>query len=103
MAARRWRAAKASGSLRLRRGATYNDSAHKVMPFLTSSATVLADDPALTVRWSELDEQTQALYPQQNLRQPVRIVIDSQNRVTPEHRIVQQPGETLVRAYAGRF
>ena len=32
---------------------------------LTSSATVLADDPALTVRWSELDEQTQALYPQQ--------------------------------------
>ena len=33
MAARRWRAAKASGSLRLRRGATYNDSAHKVMPF----------------------------------------------------------------------
>ncbi|MCJ8705483.1 bifunctional diaminohydroxyphosphoribosylaminopyrimidine deaminase/5-amino-6-(5-phosphoribosylamino)uracil reductase RibD, partial [Escherichia coli] len=61
---------------------------------LTSSATVLADDPALTVRWSELDEQTQALYPQQNLRQPVRIVIDSQNRVTPEHRIVQQPGET---------
>ncbi len=27
---------------------------------LTSSATVLADDPALTVRWSELDEQTQA-------------------------------------------
>ena len=61
---------------------------------LTSSATVLADDPALTVRWSELDEQTQGLYPQQNLRQPVRIVIDSQNRVTPEHRIVQQPGET---------
>ncbi|MCF2049405.1 bifunctional diaminohydroxyphosphoribosylaminopyrimidine deaminase/5-amino-6-(5-phosphoribosylamino)uracil reductase RibD, partial [Escherichia coli] len=59
-----------------------------------SSATVLADDPALTVRWSELDEQTQALYPQQNLRQPIRIVIDSQNRVTPVHRIVQQPGET---------
>lgn len=55
---------------------------------------MLADDPALTVRWSELDEQTQGLYPQHNLRQPVRIVIDSQNRVTPEHRIVQQPGET---------
>ncbi|HGU2300563.1 TPA: dihydrofolate reductase family protein, partial [Escherichia coli] len=34
---------------------------------LTSSATVLADDPALTVRWSELDEQTQGLYPQHNL------------------------------------
>ncbi|MGR8971318.1 dihydrofolate reductase family protein, partial [Klebsiella pneumoniae] len=27
--------------------------------------------------------------------QPLRVVIDSQNRVTPEHRIVQQAGETL--------
>ncbi|ECA1960544.1 bifunctional diaminohydroxyphosphoribosylaminopyrimidine deaminase/5-amino-6-(5-phosphoribosylamino)uracil reductase RibD [Salmonella enterica subsp. enterica serovar Colindale] len=63
---------------------------------LTSSATVLADDPALTVRWAELDASTQASYPQENLRQPVRIVIDSQNRVTPAHRIVQQPGETWI-------
>ncbi len=63
---------------------------------LTSSATVLADDPALTVRWTELDASTQASYPQENLRQPVRIVIDSQNRVTPAHRIVQQHGETWI-------
>ena len=62
---------------------------------LTSSATVLADDPALTVRWDELNAETQALYPQENLRQPLRIVIDSHNRVTPQHRIVQQAGETL--------
>lgn len=62
---------------------------------LTSSATVLADDPALTVRWDELNAETQALYPQENLRQPLRVVIDSQNRVTPQHRIVQQAGETL--------
>ncbi|WP_174508220.1 bifunctional diaminohydroxyphosphoribosylaminopyrimidine deaminase/5-amino-6-(5-phosphoribosylamino)uracil reductase RibD [Klebsiella oxytoca] len=62
---------------------------------LTSSATVLADDPAMTVRWESLDSDTQALYLQDNLRQPLRIVIDSHNRVTPQHRIVQQPGETL--------
>ncbi|MGT3967898.1 bifunctional diaminohydroxyphosphoribosylaminopyrimidine deaminase/5-amino-6-(5-phosphoribosylamino)uracil reductase RibD [Klebsiella grimontii] len=62
---------------------------------LTSCATVLADDPALTVRWDELNADTQALYPQENLRQPLRIVIDSQNRVTPQHRIVEQAGETL--------
>ncbi|MGG7445655.1 bifunctional diaminohydroxyphosphoribosylaminopyrimidine deaminase/5-amino-6-(5-phosphoribosylamino)uracil reductase RibD [Kosakonia oryzendophytica] len=61
---------------------------------LTSSATVLADDPALTVRWEELNADTQALYPQENVRQPVRIVVDSQNRVTPQHRISQQAGET---------
>src|SRR5690606_6185581 len=63
---------------------------------LTSSETVLADDPAMTVRWEELNADTQALYPQENLRQPLRIIIDSQNRVTPEHRIVQQPGETWI-------
>lgn len=61
---------------------------------LTSSATVLADDPALTVRWDELGADTQARYAQADLRQPVRIVVDSHNRVTPEHRLVQQPGET---------
>ncbi|WP_312268726.1 bifunctional diaminohydroxyphosphoribosylaminopyrimidine deaminase/5-amino-6-(5-phosphoribosylamino)uracil reductase RibD [Pseudescherichia sp.] len=61
---------------------------------LTSSATVLADDPALTVRWDELGADTQARYSQADVRQPVRIVVDSQNRVTPAHCLVQQPGET---------
>lgn len=60
---------------------------------LSSSATVLADDPSLTVRWNELDAETQAVYPQEWLRQPIRIITDSQNRVTPQHQVVQQPGE----------
>ncbi|CNH80622.1 bifunctional diaminohydroxyphosphoribosylaminopyrimidine deaminase/5-amino-6-(5-phosphoribosylamino)uracil reductase [Yersinia aldovae] len=59
---------------------------------LSTSATVLADDPSLTVRWQELDAQTQALYPQDRLRQPVRIILDSHNRVTPEHKVIQQDG-----------
>ena len=45
-------------------------------------ATVLADDPSLTVRWDELDAETQRLYPRDNLRQPLRILLDSQNRIT---------------------
>ncbi len=61
----------------------------------SSAATVLADDPALTVRWQELSADTRALYPEENLRQPLRVVIDSQNRVTPEHRIVQQGGNAV--------
>ncbi|MBD2814508.1 bifunctional diaminohydroxyphosphoribosylaminopyrimidine deaminase/5-amino-6-(5-phosphoribosylamino)uracil reductase RibD [Xenorhabdus sp. Flor] len=60
---------------------------------LSSSATVLADDPSLTVRWNELDAETQSVYPQELLRQPVRIIVDSQNRVTPQHQVVQQPGQ----------
>lgn len=61
---------------------------------LSTSATVLADDPSLTVRWDELDAETQRIYPRENLRQPLRIILDSQNRVTPQHRVVQQPGPT---------
>lgn len=61
---------------------------------LSTSATVLADDPSLTVRWSELNAESQALLDEQQLRQPVRVIIDSQNRVTPQHRLIEQPGET---------
>ncbi|WP_416261759.1 bifunctional diaminohydroxyphosphoribosylaminopyrimidine deaminase/5-amino-6-(5-phosphoribosylamino)uracil reductase RibD [Gibbsiella quercinecans] len=61
---------------------------------LSTSATVLADDPSLTVRWDELDSGTQRVYPRENLRQPLRIILDSQNRVTPQHRVVNQPGAT---------
>ncbi|MCX8957975.1 bifunctional diaminohydroxyphosphoribosylaminopyrimidine deaminase/5-amino-6-(5-phosphoribosylamino)uracil reductase RibD [Erwinia psidii] len=61
---------------------------------LTTSATVLADDPSLTVRWNELNSDTQIACPREPLRQPVRVVIDSHNRVTPQHRLIHQPGET---------
>ncbi|PHM58897.1 bifunctional diaminohydroxyphosphoribosylaminopyrimidine deaminase/5-amino-6-(5-phosphoribosylamino)uracil reductase RibD [Xenorhabdus sp. KK7.4] len=60
---------------------------------LSSSATVLADDPSLTVRWNELDAETQVVYPQESLRQPVRIIVDSKNRVNPQHQVVQQTGQ----------
>lgn len=69
---------------------------------LSSAATVLADDPALTVRWNELDAQTQLSYPQDQLRQPVRVVLDSQHRILPHHRLLHQPGQTwLVRGAKG--
>lgn len=61
---------------------------------LSTSATVLADDPSLTVRWDELGSEIQQIYPCENLRQPLRIILDSQNRVTLQHRVVQQPGTT---------
>ncbi|VEB99896.1 Riboflavin biosynthesis protein RibD [Cedecea lapagei] len=68
---------------------------------LSSSATVLADNPSLTVRWDELDGASQAIYAQQDLRQPIRIVVDRQNRVTPQHQIIANPGQTwLARSHA---
>lgn len=61
---------------------------------LSSSATVLADDPALNIRWQELDSATKLVYPQASLRQPLRVIVDSANRVQPHHRIIQQTGNT---------
>lgn len=61
---------------------------------LSTSATILADDPSLTVRWSELPESVRHFYPEENIRQPTRIIVDSQNRVMPNHRVVSQQGET---------
>ncbi|WP_442957415.1 bifunctional diaminohydroxyphosphoribosylaminopyrimidine deaminase/5-amino-6-(5-phosphoribosylamino)uracil reductase RibD [Photobacterium sp. S4TG1] len=63
---------------------------------LSTSATVIADDPSLNVRWSELDASVQQQYPQSALRQPLRIIIDSQNRLTPEYQLFNLPGETIL-------
>lgn len=63
---------------------------------LSTSATVLADNPSLNVRWSELGSDVQAIYPEENLRQPLRIILDSQNRVMPQHRLVNIPGDVLL-------
>lgn len=61
---------------------------------LTSSATVLADDPSLTVRPEELSDSLRQQLDAQTLRQPVRVVVDSQQRVTRQHRLIHQPGES---------
>ncbi|CEO40093.1 bifunctional diaminohydroxyphosphoribosylaminopyrimidine deaminase/5-amino-6-(5-phosphoribosylamino)uracil reductase [Photobacterium kishitanii] len=63
---------------------------------LSTSATVIADDPSLNVRWSELEESVQQAYPQSALRQPIRVIIDSQNRLTPEYQLFHLPGETIL-------
>lgn len=59
---------------------------------LSTSSTVLADNPTLTVRWNELGNDIKDLYPKKNFRQPRRIILDSKNRVTPKHRLICQTG-----------
>lgn len=61
---------------------------------LSTSTTVLADNPSLTVRWGELNDEVRQQLDENQLRQPVRVVIDSQQRVTPQHKLITQPGET---------
>ncbi|MDR0806940.1 MAG: bifunctional diaminohydroxyphosphoribosylaminopyrimidine deaminase/5-amino-6-(5-phosphoribosylamino)uracil reductase RibD [Enterobacteriaceae bacterium] len=63
---------------------------------LSTSATVLADNPSLNVRWSELDNRVQAFYPEDKLRQPVRIILDAHNRLTPDLKLFSLSGDILL-------
>ncbi|MBX4181209.1 bifunctional diaminohydroxyphosphoribosylaminopyrimidine deaminase/5-amino-6-(5-phosphoribosylamino)uracil reductase RibD [Sodalis sp. CWE] len=61
---------------------------------LSTATTVLADNPTLTVRWSSLPKDVQAIYPLERFRQPIRVIIDSNNCVRPLHRIIMSEGLT---------
>jgi len=50
---------------------------------ISGADSILTDNAKMTVRWSELGELQQS-YKKDDIRQPVRVVIDSQNRLTPE-------------------
>ena len=60
---------------------------------LTGADTVITDDAKLNVRLSELP---QALPSELPLRQPVRVIIDSQNRLTPELAVFNIESEIII-------
>ncbi|PJG86497.1 bifunctional diaminohydroxyphosphoribosylaminopyrimidine deaminase/5-amino-6-(5-phosphoribosylamino)uracil reductase RibD [Conservatibacter flavescens] len=61
----------------------------KSSAILSASGTVLVDDPSLNVRWSQFPPELQQRYPEQNVRQPVRIIMDSRARVRAYHQLFQ--------------
>jgi len=54
---------------------------------LTGSGTVVADDPSLNIRYGELGYLQQEIS-ETSLRQPLRVVIDSQNLLSPSHKMM---------------
>ena len=62
---------------------------------ITGADSVLMDQARMTVRWQELGSLKET-YPQSELRQPVRVIIDSQNRITPDLPIFDTPSEVLL-------
>ena len=50
---------------------------------LTSATSVIEDNAKMNVRYEQLGE-VQNVYPQEQLRQPVRIILDSRNRLSPD-------------------
>lgn len=63
---------------------------------LSTSKTVIEDNASLNVRWDDLPASVQMKYPQQNVRQPVRVILDKQNQLTPELNLFQTDGERLI-------
>lgn len=63
---------------------------------LSTSKTVLDDNASLNVRWDDLPQSVQANYLQQDLRQPVRVILDRQQQLTSELKLFQSTGAKLI-------
>ncbi len=50
---------------------------------IAGAGSILTDNAKMTVRWSELGELKES-YQEDKIRQPIRVVIDSKNRLTPD-------------------
>ena len=59
---------------------------------ISGADSIITDNARMTVRWSQLGP-LKASYPEKNVRQPVRIIIDSQNRITPDLALFEQPSK----------
>lgn len=62
---------------------------------ITGTDSVMTDNARMTVRYNELGT-LQENYLEQELRQPLRVVIDSQNRLTPDLAFFQSPSPILI-------
>jgi diaminohydroxyphosphoribosylaminopyrimidine deaminase / 5-amino-6-(5-phosphoribosylamino)uracil reductase len=60
---------------------------------LTGADTVLVDDPLLNVRWEQLPSSLQTTYAKDVVRQPIRIIIDSQQRISPDAKLFSLSSE----------
>ncbi len=62
---------------------------------LSTSKTVIDDNASLNVRWHDLPTSVQAIYPQEALRQPLRVILDRQNQLQDELKLFSVEGEVL--------
>jgi len=67
----------------------------KAGAILSTSQTVIDDNASLNVRWDDLPDSIQANYDKQQLRQPIRVILDRQNKLFPELKLFNVEGELL--------
>lgn len=71
---------------------------------LTGSGTVIADDPSLNVRYGELQQADGFAdeIDENSVRQPVRVILDSNNRLTLNERLFTLAGKVLLVSLVAR-
>lgn len=62
---------------------------------ISGASSVITDNARMTVRHEELGELA-ASYAKDNLRQPVRVIIDGKNRITPELALFSQSSSVII-------
>ncbi|UUM31168.1 bifunctional diaminohydroxyphosphoribosylaminopyrimidine deaminase/5-amino-6-(5-phosphoribosylamino)uracil reductase RibD [Vibrio japonicus] len=70
---------------------------------LSTSKTVIDDNASLNVRWADLPKSVQASYLEQGLRQPVRVILDRQNQLTPELKLFHTGGDKIIVSEQGNL
>jgi len=60
---------------------------------MSSSSTILSDNPLLNVRYQEFDEKTLSIFPKKIFQHPIRVILDSKNRIKPSHNIIKTKGK----------
>lgn len=68
----------------------------KAGAILSTAKTVNADDARLNVRWETLPDTIKAQYPAENLRQPVRVILDTQGMINPKGALFEESGDIWI-------
>ncbi|OQM34284.1 bifunctional diaminohydroxyphosphoribosylaminopyrimidine deaminase/5-amino-6-(5-phosphoribosylamino)uracil reductase RibD [bacterium endosymbiont of Pedicinus badii] len=63
---------------------------------LSTSNTIIKDDPNLTVRWNSLSSRVKKIYSKNMFRNPIRIILDSKNRIDKNKKIFEKNSEIWI-------
>jgi diaminohydroxyphosphoribosylaminopyrimidine deaminase/5-amino-6-(5-phosphoribosylamino)uracil reductase len=62
---------------------------------ISGADSILTDNAKMTVRWSELGELKDS-YQEEDVRQPIRVIIDTKNRLTPNLALFNEPSPIIL-------
>ncbi|MEF1329529.1 bifunctional diaminohydroxyphosphoribosylaminopyrimidine deaminase/5-amino-6-(5-phosphoribosylamino)uracil reductase RibD [Vibrio sp. M260121] len=68
---------------------------------LSTSKTVIDDNASLNVRWDDLPCSVQAQYPQEDVRQPPRVIFDRQSQLSDDLKLFNTDGERIIVSQGG--